>query len=164
MSVQPTQEPARRTDSPQGGVPLPRSPRDLAELLWGGWPLGDLAWPFRDLPAPAGVPIKVEEVIENDQVVVRAELPGVDPEKDIEVTVDEGVLTITAERREKTEEKTERGYRSEFRYGTFVRQVRLPSGTSAEVVSASYRDGILEVRMPAPMAGGSTRRIQVERG
>jgi HSP20 family protein len=160
MSMQPGDRPGEAVAKTEHGA----APRDLADLLWGGFPLGDLGWPFREMGAPAGVPIRVEEVMENDQVVVRAELPGLDPEKDIDVTVDEGVLTIRAERRESTEDKTGRGYRSEFRYGTFVRQIRLPRGTSTEVVSASYRDVVLEVRLPAPSEGSSRRRIQVERG
>jgi HSP20 family protein len=102
--------------------------------------------------------------VDNDQVVVRAELPGLDPEKDIEVTVHDDVLTIRAERRETAEDRTGRGYHSEFRYGRFVRQVRLPRDTSTEVISASYRDGILEVRLPAPIEGSRSRRIQVDRG
>ena len=60
--------------------------------------------------------------------------------------------------------KLEKGYRSEFRYGSFVRQVRLPARTSAEVVSAAYKDGVLEIRMPKPPPEATSRRIQIERG
>lgn len=150
--------------SPESAIPAPRTPRDLVDLLWAGWPFGDLGWPFGERAAAAADLIRVEEVIENDQVVVRAELPGVDPDRDIEVTVDEGVLTIKAERREQAEDRTGHGYRSEFRYGRLVRRLRLPRGTSAEVVSATYKDGVLEVRMPAPVAETPGRRISVERG
>jgi HSP20 family protein len=162
------QEPSgRRQDvSPSGSaVPAPRTPRDLIDLLWGGWPFaGELAWPFGERTTTASNLIRVEEVIENDQVVIRAELPGVDPDRDIDVTVDEGVLTIKAERREQAEDRTGHGYRSEFRYGRLVRRLRLPKGTSAEVVSATYKDGVLEVRMPAPLPETQGRRISVERG
>ncbi|KAE8764123.1 Hsp20 family protein [Georgenia thermotolerans] len=123
-----------------------------------------MGWPFREAGRPAGVPIRVEEVREGDQLVVRAELPGVDPEKDIDVTVDEGVLTIRAQRQERTEDKQADSYRSEFRYGQFERQIRLPKGTSPDVVSASYRDGLLEVRLPIPAEEPSARRIDVQRG
>ena len=146
-----------------GAAPVPRSARDLGELLWSGWPFGDLAWPFRDVGGPDGAPIRVEEVIDDAQLVIRAELPGVDPEKDLEVTVDDGVLTIKAERRQDKKEKTDRGFRSEFRYGKFVRQVRLPKGTGTEV-TADYRDGVLEVRMPKPSSEGTARRIEIGRG
>ena len=99
-----------------------------------------------------------------DHLVIRAELPGVDPDRDIDVSVDNGVLTIAAERQESNREQLEKGYRSEFRYGSFVRQVRLPAGTSAEVVSAAYKDGVLEIRMPKPTQEGASRRIQIQRG
>ncbi|MPV89896.1 Hsp20 family protein [Georgenia ruanii] len=150
-------------------TPARWSPRELAEHLWGGWPprwdwpFGEAGWPFREAGRPAGAPIRVEEVREGDQLVVRAELPGVDPEKDIDVTVDEGVLTIRAHRQERTEDRQADSYRSEFRYGRFERQIRLPKGTSPDVVSASYRDGLLEVRLPVPPEAPSARRIDVQR-
>lgn len=138
----------------QGGVT--RWPRDLTDL-WGGWqPFGAMNWPFRD--------IKVEEFVDGEQLVVRAEVPGVDPDRDIDVSVDSGVLTIAVERRESSREKLDKGFHSEFRYGSFVRQVRLPAGTSPEVVSATYRDGVLEIRMPRPSAEAASRRIQIQRG
>jgi HSP20 family protein len=64
--------------------------------------------------------------------------------KDVEITVDDGVLTVKAERREEKKE----GGRSEFRYGSFSRSVSLPAGADEDNVSATYRDGILEVRTP----------------
>ena len=133
---------------------LTRWPRGLMDL-WSGLPFEAMA-PFRD--------IKVEEFLEGNELVVRAELPGVDPDRDIDVSVDNGVLTISAERRESSREKVDRGFHSEFRYGSFVRQVRLPAGTSPEVVSATYKDGVLEIRMPKPSAEAASRRIQIQRG
>jgi len=115
-----------------------------------------MGWPFRD--------IKVEEFVDGNHLVIRAELPGVDPDRDIDVSIDNGVLTIAAERQESNREKVEKGYRSEFHYGSFVRQVRLPAGTSAEVVSAAYKDGVLEIRMPKPTPEAASRRIQIQRG
>jgi HSP20 family protein len=135
---------------------MTRWPRDLTDL-WGGWqPFGAVNWPFRD--------IKVEEFVDGEQLVVKAEVPGVDPDRDIDVSIDNGVLTIAAERRESSREKFDKGFHSEFRYGSFVRQVRLPAGTSPEVVSATYKDGVLEIRMPKPSAEAASRRIQIQRG
>lgn len=141
----------------------PRSSRELVNRLWTGWPFdeGTWAWPQPGPGSPA--PVRVEEVVADGQVVIRAELPGVDP-ADIEVVVDAGVLTVRAERHQRTRDSDARGYRSEFRYGSFERQVRLPQGTSSEVVSATYADGVLEVRMPAPPSATGARRIEVERG
>lgn len=95
-------------------------------------------------PFTGGQLVRVEDFVDQRQYVVRAELPGIDPEKDVDITVEDGILTITAERRE---EKKESG-RSEFRYGSFSRSVRLPAGADEGDVTASYRDGILEVRTP----------------
>ena len=94
--------------------------------------------------------IRVDEYQENGTLVVKAELPGIDPEKDVEVTVVDNVLHIEAERRE--EERTEeKGYvRKELRYGSFVRNLPLPQGVAESDIKASYKDGILEIRVPAP--------------
>lgn len=92
--------------------------------------------------------LRTEEFYDGDTLVVRAELPGVDPDKDVEITVGGGVVRIHARREEKAEHKDKQGYRSEFRYGDFTREVALPAGASSDDVKATYRDGILEVRIP----------------
>ena len=94
--------------------------------------------------------IRVEEMVEGNTVVVRAELPGIDPDKDVDVTVSQGVLVIKAKREEKKEQKEQDTYRSEFRYGSFVRRIPLPDGVQESDVTASYKDGVLEVRAPMP--------------
>ena len=73
--------------------------------------------------------------------MVRAELAGIDPEKDVEVTVGSGYLTIRAERHDKTEGK----HRTEFRYGSFSRSLPLPGDANADDVKASFDHGILTV-------------------
>lgn len=88
--------------------------------------------------------VRVEEFERDGTYVVRAELPGVDPDKDIDVSVEGDYLTIHGERREETREKN----RSEFRYGSFSRSLRMPPGADAASVQATYRDGILEVVVP----------------
>jgi HSP20 family molecular chaperone IbpA len=102
--------------------------------------------------------VRVEDYVSEGQYVVRAELPGIDPEKDVEITVDDGVLTVKAERREEKKE----GGRSEFRYGSFTRTVTLPTGADEENVAASYSDGILEVRTPIKEAAkAEPKRIAI---
>ena len=109
-------------------------------------------------PLASGQPMRVEDYVSEGQYVVRAEVPGIDPEKDVEITVDDGVLTVKAERREEKKE----GGRSEFRYGSFTRSVTLPSGADQENVAASYRDGILEVRTPIKEAAkAEPKRIAI---
>ncbi len=96
--------------------------------------------------------IEVEEFTEGDQLVVRAELPGIDPDKDVEVTVSDHTLRIRAERTETSEQEGRHFHRRELRSGSFARTIPLPEGVDEEQVSASYRDGILEVRAPVAAA------------
>ncbi len=88
--------------------------------------------------------IRVEDFMEDDTYVLRAELPGIDPDKDVQVSLDNDVLTIRGERRAEQRDRE----RHEFHYGTFTRSVQLPSGTKADDISAQYRDGVLELRVP----------------
>lgn len=71
-----------------------------------------------------------------------------------------------AEREERTEEKRPEGYCSEFHYGSFARKIRLPEGATEADVSATYKDGILEVRVPAPKdaAVSARAKIPISRG
>ena len=96
--------------------------------------------------------MRVEEYLEGDTCIIRAELPGIDPSKDVELSVTDGILHLKAHREERSEEERPDGYRSEFRYGSLERHIRLPEGASEEDVKATYKDGILEVRVPAPKA------------
>jgi HSP20 family protein len=85
--------------------------------------------------------MRVEDYVKDGRYVVRAELPGLDPEKELAVTVSHGILTIKADREEKTEDK----HRSEFRYGSFIRHMTLPAGADEDHIQASYDKGILEI-------------------
>jgi HSP20 family protein len=97
--------------------------------------------PFLTLRPYLGQPIRIEDFVEGDHYMIRAELAGIDPEKDVEVTVGAGYLTIHAERHDKTEGK----HRTEFRYGSFSRSLSLPAQANPEDVKASYDHGILTV-------------------
>jgi HSP20 family protein len=90
------------------------------------------------------------DVWETDKEVVYAfDLPGI-PEDKIDIEVHDEMLTISAEREKVAEEKTDRFYRYERRYGSFSRAVGLPQGTDESKIAASYKDGVLEVRVPKP--------------
>lgn len=116
-------------------------------------------WPGEDL-------IRVDEFRDGETLVVRAELPGIDPDKDVQLAVDHGALHIKAERR--AEEKTEdKGYtRHEMRHGVLTRTLPLPEGVAPSDISASYKDGILEVRVPVPARPAETAptTIHIDRG
>ena len=95
-------------------------------------------------PAIGSHIIRVEDETKDGNYEVRAEIPGVDPAKDVDITVRDGVLTIKAERSEKKESNG----RSEFSYGSFIRSVTLPSGADEDAIKASYDNGILTVSVP----------------
>jgi HSP20 family protein len=119
---------------------------------------------FESPASPA--PIRVEEFVDDKTLVVRAEMPGVDPDKDIEVTMDDGFLRIRAERQEKEEHKDKGSYRSEFRYGSFSRNIPLPDGVKEEDIKATYTNGVLEVRTPLPEQAQPTepKKLPITRG
>ncbi|WP_427174617.1 Hsp20/alpha crystallin family protein [Arthrobacter sp. 92] len=120
---------------------LRRTPSELMDAM-------DRVFQHQDQP----MPIRVEELVDGDTLVVRAEAPGLDPEKDVDVSVVDGALQIRAERKEEKEEKGKDSYRSEFRYGSFFRSLPLPQDVKEEDIKASYKDGVLEVRAPLPQS------------
>lgn len=109
--------------------------------------------------------LRVEEFRDGDTYVMRTELPGVDPDKDVEISVDNDMLHVRAEKEEKTEHTAKDGYRTELRYGSFVRDMHVPSGTNAEDVKATYKDGMLEIRVPFKTEVGlPPAKVMVTRG
>jgi len=110
--------------------------------------------PFRPMLFPrwreAEELIRVEEFREDGALVIRADLPGIDPDKDVELTVSDGMLHIEAERREE-EKREEKGYlRHELRYGSLSRSLPLPEGVTEADITATYKAGVLEIRIPEP--------------
>lgn len=108
------------------------------------------AWAARGRRLPLAPAI--ESFVRDDKLVVRADLPGIDPAA-VEIAVEGNRLTIKGERKWTTPESadTERGH-SEVAYGSFERTLTLPRGVDPESVEASYKDGVLEVTMKAPSA------------
>jgi len=85
----------------------------------------------------------------DDELVYAFDLPGT-PEEKISIEVADDTLTVSAEREKQTEESGDRFYRFERRYGTFTRAVGLPQGADEAKITAVYKDGVLEVRVPKP--------------
>lgn len=137
----------------------------MIERLPGWTTLPDLfGWVEAGLPGAHTVPglhgIRIEEHLADGTYVLRAELPGIDPAKDVEITVTEGVLSLRAERGEETTEK----HRTEFRYGTFARSVRLPAGAKGDEATAGYKEGVLTITVPVPETKTGTKTIPVRLG
>ena len=97
-----------------------------------------------------------------NEIVYAVDLPGI-PEAQISVELDEGALTIGAERERTQEESDERFYRFERRYGTFSRTVGVPQGVTESDISADYKDGVLEVHVKKPEQP-KPKRIQIGSG
>lgn len=108
--------------------------------------------------------LRIEERHEDDTLVISAEVPGIDPEKDVDVTVTDHTLQISVTREERSDAKKD-GYRTEFRYGQFRRSLPLPSGIDKDSVKAQYKDGILEVKIPWPAeaVGSGATKVPIAR-
>ncbi|MBW0012866.1 MAG: Hsp20/alpha crystallin family protein [Mycobacterium sp.] len=107
-----------------------------------------------------GQPIRLEDGMVDGRYEVRAELPGLDPAKDVDVTTRDGVLTIRAQRSERSISDG----RSEFGYGSFVRSVTLPPGTNEDDIKVAYRDGILTVSVGMKPTATADRRVDADSG
>lgn len=139
--------------------------RTRSELDWPAWfrrPVLEFPDTWKDFLDEDA--LKVEEFQEDGNLVVRAEMPGIDPDNDVEITVTDHTLHLRAERRSESKTEDKKGYRSEFHYGSFTRSLRLPAGATDEDVKASYTDGILEVRIPIDTTEADARKIPIARG
>jgi len=96
--------------------------------------------------------------------VVRAEMPGINPDTDVEIDITDHALHIHAERRQESKTEENGRFRSEFHYGSFSRTVPLPAGVSKADIKATYTDGILQVRVPIDKHQPEASRIPVHRG
>ena len=102
------------------------------------------------------------EVLEHaDQFIVRADLPGMSS-NDVNVDITDNSLTIQGERKQEHKEEREGWYRSERSYGSFFRRILLPEGVNVDEAKASFRDGVLEITVPAPKRGKRRRSIEIK--
>jgi HSP20 family protein len=100
---------------------------------------------------------------EEGDIVVRAELPGVRQE-DVDITLHDGVLTISGERKAEEQREGSGYYVRERRYGTFRRSMTLPQGVDESKIKARFDSGVLELRVSGAAAVQEPRRIQIEAG
>ncbi len=99
---------------------------------------------------------------EGDTLVVRAELPGIDPGEHLEIEVEENVLRIRGHKRFDREIEDEHRFVRECRFGSFERAVLLPEGVEPDTVSAVYENGVLMVRVPVPAEMTAGRKVPIE--
>jgi HSP20 family protein len=121
---------------------LARMDRDFDELVRRAWGGGARQGTAGYVPA-------VELATDGEDVLIRLELPGLDVEKDVDIEVSDGRLTISGRREDRYESTNEAGkvLVRELRYGAFRREFALPEGVTADDVDASYDRGMLEVRV-----------------
>lgn len=119
---------------------LERRVRELVRDVFGSGPVDRVLDRHR--------PLQIEQFLEPGKAVFRVEAPGLDPAKDIDVSVTHGILTVRTTRRGESEEEHPSGWYSEFHHGAAQRSMRLPDNVTAGDVTASYRDGIPRVEVP----------------
>ncbi len=127
------------------------------DFLGRRWPEGFANIPF------FGEGFRLEQFTDDDgTLVLRAELPGLDDDDDVDVSVDDGRLTISGTREHRSEHKEQDSFHSEFRYGSFERTIRLPAGAQVDEILATYDDGILEVRVPVDADSSSVKTVPIK--
>jgi HSP20 family protein len=137
---------------------------DEMDRMFDGFGLGRrLSSGRREFGAESWTP-DVEVFQRNNELVIKADLPGLKKDE-VSVEVTDDAITIQGERKREHEEEREGLYRSERSYGSFWRVIPLPEGAIGEQAKASFRDGVLEITMPAPPASTSKgRRLEISEG
>ncbi len=157
---------ARRESSvpARGGLPLTTLRGEMERLLEDFFGDGDL-WPRLGEGRRAGAFVPSVDVKETDKDIrVVADLPGMD-EKDIQVDLTDGGLSIRGEKKSDHEESREGYYRAERSYGSFERFIPLPVAVEGGKVTAEFKNGVLTVTLPKPPeAQAKHARIEVKRG
>jgi HSP20 family protein len=106
---------------------------------------------------------QVESFERDGKLIVRADLPGLTKD-DIDVDITDDAIKIRGERRQEKEENEEGYYRSERSYGSFYREIPLPSGVNRDEANASFNNGVLEITMPASARQSVSRRLEIGAG
>ncbi|MEV5875396.1 Hsp20/alpha crystallin family protein [Streptomyces sp. NPDC052101] len=115
---------------------------------------------FETFPSRLTMPaVRIEDYMQDDRYVMRAELPGMSAE-DIDVVIGDGVLTVQAERTEREVAKSH----SEIRYGEMSRSVTLPPGADEDDVKADYTDGMLTVSVGLGAQKAEAKHVEVHHG
>ena len=105
---------------------------------------------------------KVDVIQKDNKLITKVDLPGVKKE-DVSVEVADGYLQLSGERKKETEETKDNVYRAEREYGSFCRAVPLPDGVTADKITATFNNGVLEVCVPLPKdAGKKASKIEIK--
>jgi HSP20 family protein len=110
-------------------------------------------------PGAEGWAPDIDVYQKNDQLIIKADLPGL-AQEDVSVNITDRVVSIQGERRTEREEEREGFYRSERSHGSFCREISLPEGAITDQAKATFRNGVLEITMPSPPAMRG-RRLEI---
>lgn len=135
---------------------------DMDRMVYGftGGALPEL-WSGGDLERSLWSP-QIETFRRDNQLVVRADLPGMNKEN-VNVEIEDDTLLISGERQDEHEEERDDFYRSERSYGRFFRAIPLPDGVDPNSAKAEFKDGVLEIAVPVPKEPErSSRRIDIK--
>jgi HSP20 family protein len=151
---------ARKDHAPEpksDNNPIATLQRDMNRMFENFWNrAGDLDWPW------GGGEAKSDVVETGDHVEVSIELPGMEM-KDIEVSVTDDMLTVKGEKKIEKQETKKGYYLSERSYGAIYRTIPLPPGVDGEKADASFRNGVLTIKLPqTPEAQAKVKRIEVK--
>jgi HSP20 family protein len=139
-----------------------RELEDLQQRLASAWNLSSLRSPSQEESLTVAQWTPRVDISEDDkEFVIKAELPEMKKE-DVKVTLEDGTLTISGERKLEKEEKNQTYHRIEREYGTFFRSFLLPIGVSGDNVSADFKDGVLKIRLPKDAKSASAKTIEIK--
>ncbi|EPX87705.1 heat shock protein Hsp20 [Rubellimicrobium thermophilum DSM 16684] len=154
---------ARKDSAPESrreeGNPIASLQQEMNRVFENFWNrLGHLDWPWGSGEA------KSDMVETDDAVEISIELPGMEM-KDIEVTISDDMLTVKGEKRIERQEEKKGYYLSERSYGAIYRTIPLPPGVDGDKAEASFRNGVLTIRLPqTPESKARVRRIEIRKG
>jgi len=109
-------------------------------------------WPAFDFPKMGAIAPSVDIFEEKGQMVIKAEMPGTSKE-DVNVSITENTMTISGEKKQEEKVEKKNFYRVERSYGSFRRSFRLPENVNGDQAKASFKDGVLEIRLPKTKEG-----------
>jgi HSP20 family protein len=174
LDISKSRKPSRATAPGEMGATFPlmtlRTQMDrLFDDFMSDWRLPSLSRDLFSMPAfqaqgESMVDVRFDVSESDEGIEVTAELPGM-AEKDVEIALDDGVLTIKGEKKFEKETKDRDYHLSERRYGNFARSMRLPDSIDQEHIRANFDKGILSIMLPKrPEAKAQKKKIEISKG
>jgi HSP20 family protein len=148
-NIKPSSQPAAQDTSLSPFTDMQNYFSELEKSMFGSQFLRPGLWPFQDtgMPLFAGRTPRVDVIDRDNEILVKAEIPGVE-KKDLDINLSDRNLTIRAQQSKEEKEEKENYYRREISSSRFSRSVMLPVAVDTDKAKASFKDGILEITLP----------------